>query len=120
MRAQICMSRYFAIALIGLLAGSAFAANSTATEEQIRRVQQGIVPRVLVSGEVPIMPSLAARMSDLNVPGVSIAVIHDGRIEWARGFGVTSASGAPVTANTLFQAASISKPVFALAVLRLV
>jgi CubicO group peptidase (beta-lactamase class C family) len=47
-------------------------------------------------------------------------VIHKGRIEWARGFGVTRTGGPAVTADTLFQAASISKPVFALAVLHLV
>ncbi|MEJ0085310.1 MAG: serine hydrolase [Pseudomonadota bacterium] len=83
-------------------------------------MEEGIVPRVLVTGEVPATQSLEARMTELNVPGVSIAVIHKGRIEWARGFGVARAGGGPVTANTLFQAASISKPVFALAVLRLV
>jgi CubicO group peptidase (beta-lactamase class C family) len=66
------------------------------------------------------MPSLAARMAELEVPGVSIAVIHRGRIEWARGFGVTEKGGGPVAADTLFQAASISKPVFALGVLHLV
>jgi CubicO group peptidase (beta-lactamase class C family) len=120
MRAQTCVSRSFAISLLVLLAGSAFAASSTTTEEHIRRVQEGIVPRVLVTGEAPVMQSLAARMTDLNVPGVSIAVIREGRLEWARGFGVTSRGGAPVTANTLFQAASISKPVFSLAVLKLV
>jgi len=59
-------------------------------------------------------------MAELHVPGVSIAVIHDGAIQWARGFGVARVGGPPVTAKTLFQAASISKPVTALAVLRLV
>src|SRR5215831_6911207 len=59
-------------------------------------------------------------MAALHVPGVSIAVIRDGKIEWARGFGVTKIGGPPVTPDTLFQAASISKPVAALAVLRLV
>jgi CubicO group peptidase (beta-lactamase class C family) len=63
---------------------------------------------------------LADRMAALHVPGVSIAVIHDGKIEWARGFGVTRVGGPPVTPDTLFQAASISKPVAAMAVLRLV
>jgi CubicO group peptidase (beta-lactamase class C family) len=51
---------------------------------------------------------------------VSIAVIHHGVIEWAQGFGVTSVGGPPVTAETLFQAGSISKPVAAMAALRLV
>jgi CubicO group peptidase (beta-lactamase class C family) len=58
-------------------------------------------------------------MAELKVPGMSVAIIHDGKIEWARGFGVKEIGGAPVTPDTLFQAASISKPVFALAVLRL-
>ena len=51
------------------------------------------------------------------VAGV-IAVIHDGKIEWARGFGVTRVGGPPVTEDTLFQAASISKPVTAMAAMR--
>jgi CubicO group peptidase (beta-lactamase class C family) len=100
-----------------LLVGQAFAASPVPVEERIRRVQQ-ILPPVLVKGEAPKTTPLADRMAGLNVPGVSIAVIHEGRIEWARGFGVKSIGGAPVTADTLFQAASISKPVFAVAVMR--
>jgi CubicO group peptidase (beta-lactamase class C family) len=88
-----------------------------ATEGRIERVLS-LVPPVLVKDESPTLQPLMQRMTELNVPGVSIAVMHGGRIEWARGFGVTRTGGPPVTANTLFQAASISKPVFALAVLR--
>src|SRR6185436_15948098 len=83
---------------------------------RIRQVQ-GLVPPVLVNGEPPKLQPLAARMAELKVPGVSVAVIHEGRVEWARGFGLTQTGGPPVTEKTLFQAASISKPVFALAVL---
>ena len=55
------------------------------------------------------------------MPGVSIAVLIDGEIEWARGYGFADLeSRRPVTTNTLFQAASISKPVAALAALQLV
>ena len=61
--------------------------------------------------------SLANRMAALHVPGVSIAVVHNGVIEWAQGFGVQQLGGAPVTAETLFQAGSISKPVAAMAAL---
>jgi CubicO group peptidase (beta-lactamase class C family) len=114
------MNRFITAALIAVLSARAFAANPSPTDEHIRRLQDGIVPPVLVSGESPVMPSLARRMTELDVPGVGIAVIHEGRIEWARGFGVTRKDGTPVTADTLFQAASISKPVFALAVLHLV
>jgi CubicO group peptidase (beta-lactamase class C family) len=55
------------------------------------------------------------------VPGVSVAVINNGKLEWAKGYGVVEAGGTtPVTPETLFQAASISKPVAALAALALV
>ncbi len=57
-------------------------------------------------------------MAQLHIPGVSIAVIHDGVIEWAAGFGVKQLGGPPVTADTLFQAGSISKPVAAMGALR--
>ncbi len=59
-------------------------------------------------------------MSRLHVPGVSIAVIHDKRIDWSKGYGVARLGGPPVSASTLFGAASMSKPVTAMAVLRLV
>ncbi len=56
-----------------------------------------------------------------GVPGVSVAVIQDFVIHWAKGYGVADAkTGLPVTTNTLFQAASVSKPVTAVAVMRMV
>lgn len=56
-----------------------------------------------------------------GVPGVAIAVIRGGRTTWVHGFGVKNAKiGQPVTAETVFEAASLSKPVFAYAVLKLV
>jgi CubicO group peptidase (beta-lactamase class C family) len=51
---------------------------------------------------------------------VSIAVIHNGKMEWSRGFGVAKVGGPAVTAETMFQAGSISKPVAAMAALKLV
>ena len=57
-----------------------------------------------------------ALMKKFNVPGVSVAVIKDFKIEWAKGYGIADVeSGAPVTTDTLFQAASISKTVAAMA-----
>jgi CubicO group peptidase (beta-lactamase class C family) len=88
-------------------------------EQRIERIRGSLVPPV-VTKDAPAGPSLADRMSALRVPGVSIAVIHDGKIEWARGFGVTRNGGPSVRPDTLFQAASISKPVTAMAVIRLV
>jgi CubicO group peptidase (beta-lactamase class C family) len=93
--------------------------NGSTVELRIQRIQDGLLSPVLVQGESTQKTKLRDRMSALHVPGVSIAVIHDGQIDWARGFGVTKSDGPPVTPNTLFQAASISKPVTAMAVLHL-
>lgn len=63
------------------------------------------------------IPELLQR---LRIPGVSIAVIKDFRIHWAKGYGVADAqTGQPVDTGTAFQAASISKPVFAMAMVKL-
>jgi CubicO group peptidase (beta-lactamase class C family) len=60
-------------------------------------------------------------MKQFNVPGVSVAVIKDFTIDSAKGFGVADAeTGAPVTVETMFQAASISKTVAAMASLKAV
>ena len=59
-------------------------------------------------------------MQRFRVPGVSIAVIRDSRIHWAKGYGVADVkSGRVVDERTRFQAASISKPVAAMAAVRL-
>ena len=51
-------------------------------------------------------------MQHFQVPGVSIAVINNGEIEWAKGYGVTEAGGTQaVMTDTVFQACSVSKPV---------
>lgn len=54
------------------------------------------------------------------VPGAAIAIVHDGRLAWQRAFGVQDAgSRKPVDAHTVFEAASVSKTVFAYATLKL-
>ena len=74
---------------------------------------------------VPPLPadhaSLADRMAFWHVPGVSVAVINDGKIEWAKGYGVADLStGAAVDEHTLFHGASLSKPINAMLVLQFV
>ena len=64
------------------------------------------------------IPSL---LQQSDVPGLSIALIRNGKLVWSGAFGVSNAdTRKPVDANTVFEAASLSKPVFAYAVLKLV
>ena len=65
--------------------------------------------------------SIKDQLALYNTPGMSIAIIDDYKIEWASGFGIYETGiDKAVKTTTLFQAASISKPIFALAVMRLV
>jgi CubicO group peptidase (beta-lactamase class C family) len=64
--------------------------------------------------------TLPALMDSGGVPGLAIAVVQGGRVTWAGGFGVVGGAGsAAVDAHTVFEVASLSKPVFAYAALRL-
>lgn len=88
--------------------------------ERIARVEGGLLPAVVIKDQTSAM-TIADRMKHYKVPGVSVAVINDGKIEWAKGYGVTEVGGStPVTTETMFQAASISKPVAAMGMLALV
>jgi CubicO group peptidase (beta-lactamase class C family) len=70
--------------------------------------------------KIGIPADINDRMRAYGVPGLSIAVIDNGRIAWAKGYGVADTmSRRPVTTTTLFQAASISKPISAMGVLLL-
>src|SRR5262245_48967772 len=64
--------------------------------------------------------SIPVWMSKTFVPGLSIALIKDATLVWSQGFGVKSTvTKEPVTAETVFEAASLSKPAFAYAALKL-
>ncbi|MHC4233542.1 MAG: serine hydrolase [Planctomycetota bacterium] len=90
-------------------------------EARIRAIENRILPSVVIRGEPVQTATLAERMEHHGVPGIGIAVINDGKIEWARGYGLADVEeSSEVTLNTLFQAASISKPVAATAALKFV
>jgi CubicO group peptidase (beta-lactamase class C family) len=108
------------IILLAVLASSGAAMQSSA-EIRAGRVEQGLLPGIVITGRPLTTKSLTDRMAELKIPGASVAVINDGAIEWARGYGIVEAgTSTPVTPRTLFQAASISKSVAALAALLLV
>jgi CubicO group peptidase (beta-lactamase class C family) len=74
-----------------------------------------------VAGSISDPALVQQLMQELNVPGVSIAVIKDFKVARTLAYGVTDVdTGAKVTVDTLFQAASISKPVAAMVSLKAV
>jgi len=86
-------------------------------DSRIERVEKGLRPAVLVKGEPGW--TIQERMKLYKVPGVSVAVINDFKIQWAKGYGFKDIeTKEPVTTDTLFQAGSISKPVAAMAALK--
>jgi CubicO group peptidase (beta-lactamase class C family) len=77
-------------------------------------VENGIPPIPLSGTEPPLQLHIEKLMQLYKVPGLSVAVVDDFKIAWAKAYGVTAAgSNTPVTVHTLFQAGSISKPVAA-------
>ncbi|WP_179957685.1 serine hydrolase domain-containing protein [Exilibacterium tricleocarpae] len=90
-----------------------------AVEQAIQRITSNLIVQTSFEGEPQYKP-LNERMKHYNTPGVSIAVVEDFKLEWARGFGVKEkGKSTPVTDTTLFQAGSISKPIFAVGVMKL-
>jgi CubicO group peptidase (beta-lactamase class C family) len=90
------------------------------SEAQINRVLADLRPEVACRDPSRRVRALSDRMVELCTPGISIAAIDNFNVAWARGGGVRkSETSTNVDADTPFQAGSISKPVFALAVMRL-
>lgn len=89
------------------------AALQTAVEQNLRGPVQFVAQPVNTFG-------VNERLAYHKVPGISFALIHNGALSWAQGYGtVAAASDQAVTVNTVFQAASIAKPVTAFAVMRM-
>jgi len=98
-----------------------FSSSKDDTATHIARIENGLLPSVMIKGQPPPTMKLIDRMQYYHVPGVSIAFFDHGQIAWAGGYGVADTqTGRPVTPETLFQAGSISKPIAALGALRLV
>ena len=82
---------------------------------------QARTPRVANMWGETLAAPMKTWLQEALVPGMSIAIIEDGRISWHGAFGTRNAdTGEPVTDATIFEAASLSKPVFTYAVLKLV
>lgn len=92
----------------------AVALQVAAAEPELR-----LLPPVVVEGGDSW--SVEERLKFYNVPGISVAVVEDGRVVFARGYGFADVEARrPVTTGTLFLAGSVSKPVTAVAAIDLV
>ncbi|MEM1145138.1 MAG: serine hydrolase domain-containing protein, partial [Pseudomonadota bacterium] len=99
-----------ALLAVALLPISVWALSPQEAQSMIERAQVGAEAD---SHGALTLPEL---MKALGVPGVSVAIVQDYEIHWANAYGVADIeTGEPVDTQTLFQAASISKPVAAMA-----
>jgi len=109
----------FVLIAFALAAGHIQAPAQSAADPRIGRVENGLLPPVLVKGQKTW--NILDRMEFYNVPGVSVAVFFDNKVQWAKGYGVMdNDTKEPVTEKTIFVAGSISKPVAVMGALRLV
>lgn len=97
----------------------ALPAAAAAQPARLDRIERTLLPGATIVGEPTRFMSIEERMAHYHVPALSIAVIDGNRIVAARAYG-SAAPGVPATPRTLFQAASVSKPLFAAAALGLV
>lgn len=104
----------YRLASLTFLTLSLFSVAAQGQDNQTR-IEQGLADPDIDVSEL----SIDELLEHFNVPGVSIAVVRDFDIHWAKGYGIADVeSGAAVNTETLFQAASISKPVNAMALLK--
>src|SRR6516162_6749994 len=109
-RSKFMHSRIFAFGVLTLASTLVVTFGSSASPELFSSTSaaklQADIPKLMKEGDVP---------------GLSITLVRGGKISWQQNFGVKNEkTGQPVDDNTIFEAASLSKPVFAYAVLKLV
>ena len=116
------------VALLSFVLLCALACSQTPQDagvlEKIARVENGLVafsPGAPDTGQTREKLTLTQRMAHYKIPGVSIAVINNNKIEWAKGYGtLVVGKPAPVTTESIFQAASTTKLMVSTIALRLV
>ncbi len=93
-----------------------FLSNSIGAQE-VSNLKLNVDDIDLIKSLEKVVPEL---MEKAEIPGISIAVIKGGKIIWHKGFGIKNLeTGDSVSDNTVFEAASLSKPVFAYAVMQI-
>jgi len=110
--------RIITFLFLTLFIGQVFAQNKS-LPNRIEEVENNLIPFVPVKGFKGW--NIIDRMKYYKVPGVSIAVIKDYKIDWAKGYGLADTTQkTPVTIETMFSAGSISKFLMAITALKMV
>lgn len=118
-----CIGRILSLLLLGLAVACT---ENTATVDddlstEIAAIENSLTPSLQVKGEPIDSFSIAEGLEEYGILNLSVAVIDGGKVKWAKGYGFKHPDQPEeVDTATLFQAASISKPVAAMAVMRLV
>lgn len=110
MRFPLLAVAALACLLLGAAALAALAIDLDGSDGEPRRARPPASVDALARAVSDAVPPA---MREGHVPGAAVAIARRDGVAWVRGFGVASAGGAPVDAGTLFQAASLSKPVTA-------
>ena len=94
--------------------------NDPAIQQKINAVENSLTPNTIFGDTIQKL-NLEKRMKETAIQGLSIAVIRDYKIEWAKGYGWADVEEKrKVTTDTRFQAASISKSINSMGILKLV
>ncbi|MGC5743751.1 serine hydrolase [Chryseobacterium sp. NFX27] len=101
---------FYTALIIGMTYLPVSAQTKSQLNSEISKVEAGLMPAVRFQGDA--LWTLESRMKHYNIPGVSIAVIKNSKVIWSKAYGFADVeSKVPVNTQTLFQAASMSKPV---------
>lgn len=110
--------RHISLFLLTFYMGQSFAQNKPVSN-RITQVENNLIPFVPVKDFKGW--NILDRMKYYNVPGVSIAIINDFKIDWAKGYGLADTiQKTVVTTETMFSAGSISKFLLAVTALKMV
>jgi len=114
------MKKIYFLLFSTILISNCFAQQDKEILSEINIIENELVKNIEIKGDSIQKFNILDRMDFYKVPGVSIAVVENGKIKWAKGYGFANTkTGTKVDVNTLFQAGSISKPIAALAALKL-
>lgn len=92
-----------------------------ALSAEIQAIESSLSASLQIKGEEVKSYTIEERLAEYKIPGISVAVVRNGKLHWAKGYGLANTeTGQMVDTSTLFQAASISKPVSGMGALKLV